>query len=63
VVRIVEGYKAFRVASRLEDLRCVVDVYGAIHRRMHDEKGASQAADALPLIVHAQIVDERAAHA
>ncbi|HSV21617.1 MAG TPA: hypothetical protein VLJ17_01160, partial [Xanthobacteraceae bacterium] len=50
------------MARRSEDLRCVVDVYGAIHRRMEDEKGPSQAADPLPLIVRAQVVDERTAH-
>jgi hypothetical protein len=62
VVRIVQGYKAFQVARGLEDLRCVVDIYGAIHRRMEDEKGASQTADALLLIVHAEVVDERPAY-
>ena len=54
--------KLFGWRGRQEDLRRVVDVDGAIHRRMEDEKGAPQAADALPLVVRAQVVDERTAH-
>ena len=39
------------MVGRLEDLRRVVDVNRAIQRRMHDEQGAPQGADALRLIV------------
>jgi hypothetical protein len=58
VVGVVQGYKTLRVACRLEDLRCIVDVHRAIQRRMEDEEGLSQRANALPLIVLAQIIDE-----